>query len=347
MAYPGVKDDFLACSEGRAPSRMPVLSLGLEFHLRRANVTDREARLDVEKMVACQVQAVRDYSEDWAAIFPDDYVEFEPLGLEMRDDENHPTMPVAYLPFTPETLARFRIPDPHKEMRLPIHLEMLRRLKAELGDRVLVMGRIAAPFSALGLVYGIEELMIGLMTQPDLVKDNARFFVDHQIAFGKAQLKAGADLLWLGDCCADSAFLKADHFSEFAFEPAAQTAQALKATGGLLIYHTSETSLAHLSRQVQLPVHAVNCGEGCSVAEAKRRLEPDLCLMGNFDPILLRDGSPEEVAEATERMIRENLPGGRYIFNTGEGVMQNSPPANVAAMLEAAKALAPRAGELV
>jgi len=347
MAYDGVKEDFIACCEGRVPSRMPVFSLGLEFHLRRSGVTDREARLDVEKMVACQVQAMREYDEDWAAIFPDDYIEFEPLGLPMSDDENHPTMPVAYLPFTRETLNRFRIPDPHKKMRLPIHLEMLRRLKKQLGESVLVMGRIAAPFSAVGLVYGIEELMIGLMTQPELVKDNAQFFIDHQVAFGQAQLDAGADLLWLGDCCASSAFCSPDHFSAFAFDAAAEVAQALVAAGGLLVYHTGEKSLAHLAKQVQLPVHAVNCGEGVCIAEAKSALEPKLCLMGNFDPILLRDGSPEQVAEATQKMIGENLPGGRYIFNTGEGVMCNSPPANVAAMLDAAKTLALRAHALM
>lgn len=347
MAYDRVKEDFLACSEGRVPSRMPVFSLGLEFHLRRAGVTDREARLDVEKMVDCQVEAVRCYGEDWAAIFPDDYIEFEPLGLSMRDDENHPTMPVAYLPFTRETLRRFRLPDPHHEMRLPIHLDMLRRLKHELGETVLVMGRLAAPFSAVGLVYGIEELMMGLITQPDLVKDNAKFFIDHQIAFGRAQLEAGADLLWIGDCCAASAFCSPDHFAEFAFDAAAEVAQALTAAGGLLVYHTAETSLAHLARQVQLPVHAVNCGEGVSIVEAKSTLDPKLCLMGNFNPILLRDGAPDQVAQATERMILENSPGGRYIFNTGEGVMCNSDPANVAAMLDTAKKLAPRAGALM
>jgi uroporphyrinogen decarboxylase len=324
---------------------MPVFSLGLEFHLRRAGVTDGEARLDVAKMVACQVQAVRDYDEDWAAIFPDDYIEFEPLGLPMRDDENLPAMPTAYLPFAGETLRRFRIPDPHREMRLPIHLEMLRRLKKELGDSVLVMGRIAAPFSALGLVYGIEELMIGLMTQPSLVRDNVRFFIDHQIAFGKAQLEAGADLLWLGDCCAGSAFLSSDHFSQFAFDAAAETAEALRAAGGLVIYHTAETSLRHLEKQLQLPVDAVNCGEGFRIAEAQEKLAPQLGVMGNFDPFLLRDGSPNQVAEAAEKMIADNLPGGRYIFNTGEGIMQNSPPANVAAMLETVKRLAPRAAK--
>ena len=347
MAYDGVKEDFIACCQGRVPSRMPVFSLGLEFHRRRAGVTDREARLDVDKMVDCQVQAVREYDEDWATIFPDDYIEFEPLGLPMSDDENHPTMPVAYLPFTRETLKRFRIPDPQRELRLPIHLEMLRQLKEQLGESVLVMGRIAAPFSAVGLVYGIEELMIGLVTQPDLVKDNAKFFIDHQIAFGRAQIEAGADLLWLGDCCASSAFCSPDHFSEFAFDSAAEVAGALMAEGGLLIYHSAETSLAHLAKQIQLPVHAVNCGEGICITKVKRALEPELCLMGNFDPFLLRDGSPEQVAEATERMIDENLRGARYIFNTGEGVMCNSPPANVAAMLDAAKKLAPRARTLI
>ena len=53
--------------------------------------------------------------------------------------------------------------------------------------------------------------------------------------------------------------------------------------------------------------------------------------MGNFDPILLRDGSPDQVARAAEEMIREDLPGGRYIFNTGERVMCGAPAVNVAA----------------
>ena len=75
-----------------------------------------------------------------------------------------------------------------------------------MGNSVLVMGRIAAPFSTLGLIYGIEELMVGMLTDPGLVNDNLKFFVDHQIAFGQAQLEAGADSLWLGDCCAARGF---------------------------------------------------------------------------------------------------------------------------------------------
>ncbi|NUQ64276.1 MAG: hypothetical protein HUU20_17540 [Pirellulales bacterium] len=340
MAYDNVRDDFLACSEGRAPSRMPVFALANEFHQRQAGVTYREARLDVAKAVACQVEGVGRYDEDWAIVFPDDYIEFEPLGMPMRDSEDHPTMPLAYLPFDRKTFGRLRIPDATTEMRLPIHLEMLRRLKQRLGGRVLVMGRVAAPFTAIALVYGIEELMVGMLAEPELIHDNLRFLIDHQVAFGKAQLEAGADLLWLGDCCASSKFCSLDMCCRFAFPAAAEVAAALKASGALVIYHTGDASPGYLARQAQLPVHAVNVGEGYRLADVRKAVGPGMCLMGNFNPILLRDGSPDEVAQSAAEMVRENLPAGRYIFNTGESVMCNAPAANVAAMFDAVQRVA-------
>ena len=114
-----------------------------------------------------------------------------------------------------------------------------------------------------------------------------------------------------------------------------------------MIYHTAEPSLEHSEKQIQLPVRVVNCGKSLSIALAKQALDPRPCLMSNFDPILLRDGSPEQVAKATEELMAQSLPGGRYIFNTGEGAMCNSPPANVAAMLDAARVFASRAGQLI
>ena len=347
MAYVGVVEDFRACAELREPGRMPVFALGLAFDLHAGGVTCGESRTNVEKTVQCTLQAVERFGYDWAVVFPDDYVEFEPMGLVMQEDDDLPAIPSGYLPMDRETLGRFRIPDAQKEMRLPIHLEMIRRLKEELGDTVCVMGRIAAPFSALSLVYGVEPLLVGMLEDGDLVRDNMRFFVDHQIAFGKAQIEAGADLLWLGDCLASSNFIRAEHFSAFAFEPAAAVAEALSKAGGMIIYHAAETSLAHLKRELELPVSAVNVGEGVSIAQIKRELTPGKCLMGNFDPSILRDGTPQEVAEATEIMIRENMPGGGYVFDTGEGVMANTPADNVAAMMTAARNLGGRIEDLM
>jgi uroporphyrinogen decarboxylase len=340
MGYPGVVDDLRACCAGRTPRRLPVLALGLEFSAECFSLSCAESRTDVGKMVRCQAESVQRFGFDLVEVFPDDYIEFEPLGLKMTDDPERPTMPTEYLPFEAATLRGFRFPDPQRDLRLPVHLEMLRQTKARVGDTACVMGRIAAPFSALGLIYGIDTLLMAMLTEPDLVKENLRFFSEHQIRFGQAQLDAGADLLWLGDCVADSRFLSPQHVAEFALPAAAEVAAPLTRAGGLVIYHTCETSLPHLRQQVQLPVSAVNVGEGADVARLKHDLATPMCLTGNFDPMLLRDGTPEQVAMAATEMVRRAAPGGGYVFNTGEGIMRNSPVANVEAMMQAARAAA-------
>ncbi|MFH0965427.1 MAG: uroporphyrinogen decarboxylase family protein [Planctomycetota bacterium] len=340
MAYAGVVDDLRACTEFRKPSRIPVFALGLEFDLHVGGVTCGESRTNVEKTVRCTAEMVERFDYDWAVVFPDDYIEFEPLGLRMNEDENLPTMPKEYLAFARGTLRRLRIPDAEREMRLPIQLEMIRSVRAALGDSVCVVGRIAAPFSSIALVYGVEATLIGMLEAQELIRENLEFFVEHQSAFGQAQIEAGADVLWLGDCVAGSRFISAEQYAKFAFEPAARVAENMAKAGGMVIYHTAETSAEHVRLQAELPVDAVNLGEGVSIAEMKARLAVRRCLMGNFDPMLLRDGSADAVAEATERMMRENARGGGYVFNTGEGIMVGTPEKNVEAMMATAKRLA-------
>jgi uroporphyrinogen-III decarboxylase len=338
MAYKGVLDDFKASVEFRRPSRMPVFTTAsLDFDLGWNGLSNEQTRTDVEKMVGYLVESIARFDYDWAWVHPDDYIEFEPLGLKMIADPNRYAMTAEYLPMTRQTLGRFKLPDPAKAMRMPIQLEVLRRVRAALGDTVCVVGRIAAPFSALGVIYGMEALSIAMMEDPGLVQDNLGFFTGHQIAFGKAQLDAGADTVWLGDCNAGSGFVSPRHFEEFAMGPAAEVSAALVKAGGMVIYHTSEKSLPHLKLQMQLPCSAVNVGEGVNIAQVKRDFGIRRCLTGNFDPKLLRDGAPEQVADATERMVRENLPLGGYIFATAEGVMSTTPEKNLRAMMSAAR----------
>jgi len=88
---------------------------------------------------------------------------------------------------------------------------------------------------------------------------------------------------------------------------------------------------------VQLPASAVSVGEGPSINTLRQQLGTKRCLIGNFDPILLRDGKPEQVAKNAAKMVRENAAAGGYIFNTGEGVMADSPTHNVEAMIAGAR----------
>ncbi len=338
MAYSGVMSDIKACVKLRVPPRMPVFALTFEMDLEIAGLSWRHARTDIEKVVQCQLDAVRRFDHDWVMVFPDDYVEFEPLGLPMRDDENAPAMVRSYLPMDHETLSRFRFPDLSSAMRIPMHLEWIRSVKQALGDTVCVMGRVACPFSTLGLIYGIQTLLINVIEDPELVHENMAYFTDYEIAYGQAQLEAGADGLWLGDCVASSRFISLAHYEKYGIPPAAAVAEKLTTPDRLIIYHTCETAIPYLRLQTQLPASAVNVGEGVSMATVRSEIGITKCMTGNFDPLVLRDSTPEEVAAQTVEMIRENLAGGGYIFSTGEDTMQTTPVRNLEAMLNAARA---------
>jgi uroporphyrinogen decarboxylase len=306
-----------------------------------AGLTWGDSRRELEKVVQCQVEAVHKFDYDWVMVFPDDYVEFEPLGLKMRADDNGPAIPTDYLTMDLETLQRFRFPDLKTALRIPMHLDWIHRIKQTFGDTVCVMGRIACPFSAAALVYGIEPLLVGLIDNPGLVRENLAYFSEYEIAYGQAQIKAGADGLWLGDCVASSRFISQKHFSEFAVPAAAQVSAELSTADKFLIYHTCETSLPFLRLQAQLPASAINVGEGVEMALVREELrDVKKCLTGNLDPKLVRDGTPGEVATETAKLIRENLPGGGYIFSTGEDIMQTTPPENVMAIIRTARATA-------
>lgn len=337
MGHPAVRRHFEARCRFESTDYTPVLAMGLEFDWRYCGLTYGDTRQDVDKMVACQQKVADDFGYDLSIIFPDDYVELEHLGMTMSDDPLLPTTALQHLPMDMSTLQLFDQPDLTRVGRCPIHLEMIRRVRELFGDTMLVMGRVAAPYSAMSLVYGIDEVMVNTLAEPELLKANLPWFADHQAAYARAQLDAGADIIWIGDDVASSRFLRLEHYQECAFEAAAAVAQAVRDAGGLSIYQADENSIPHLQQQAQLPVDAVNVGHEVRLADVRQAIGRTRCLTGNLYPLLLRDGTPDQVANTVRTIVSENAPAGGYMFNTSEGITQNSKPENVMAMMQAAR----------
>lgn len=337
MAYPGVVDDLHTCARRGVPSRVPVFALGEEFDVEMFGVDYREYIRSPELMVQCQLNAVERFDYDWILLHPDDYIELEPLGIETIADERMPPAAIRTLPATRETLRHLRLPDPSSEGRMPAHLEALAGIKERYGDELVVAGRVAAPFSAVALLYGISDGLMLIYDDPDLLRHTAEFFVELMTMWGIAQLDAGADAIWLGDCVAASGFLSPQQHADFALEPAARVSDNLRAHGGVVIYHGGEISREHL--ELQAPhFQIINLGEGCDLAEMKAAIGDRVCLSGNADPIALMNCRDlAEVEAETRRIVEAGKPGGGYIFNTGEGIPRQTDPAVVETMVRTAK----------
>ena len=86
-------------------------------------------------------------------------------------------------------------------------------------------GRIAAPFTTLTLILGIEPTLVLMLENPALLRRFEEFFLEFNDRVARLQLEAGADALWLGDCVATSHFISPAQFEEHAAEFAAASAR--------------------------------------------------------------------------------------------------------------------------
>ncbi len=72
------------------------------------------------------------------------------------------------------------------------------------------------------------------------------------------------------------------------------------------------------------------------LAESRRALDPGVCSKGNLSLLLLRDGTPEQVSEATRAMVA-SVRGYTHIHSTADAVLTGTPPENFVAFLRTAR----------
>jgi uroporphyrinogen decarboxylase len=342
MAYEGVMGDIRACVALKKPRRIPVFALSEEFDVKwYGKYTYDEVIQSADKLVEVWGAAVREFDYDWAWLQMDDCIEFEVLGVGCLAEPNIVRATHDYLPATWETVKSLKLPDHARDGRMPVKLEALRRLKTEFGDTLCVVGSNAAPYSSAGLLFGLQTPMMPIYDKPDLLRDTMDFFVELQSRWGIAQIKAGADAIWLGDCNAFSGLLSATRYQEFAAEPCRKVIQAIQSAGGMVFLHNSEVSIPHIELECGLKPDVVSVGPGADLEAVFGVARGKTCIMGNIDPIeVLLRGTPPQVEKEVERVMSIGCAGTGFMLDSGEAVPRDAPVENMRATMRRGHELA-------
>ena len=333
----GVLDDIEKCIRLEKPERTPVFALSQEFDARMSGLTYAEYVTDPGEAIRCQIENIERFGYDWSWLHVDDTIEFEAIGVGTRIEGDIVPVTSEVLPATWETLRSLRQPDPHRDARMPLLLEVIRGVREHFGDRIFVCGRTSAPFSSVGLTFGSAALMLLTVDDRDLLRAAMVFFAELQVEWGRAQIEAGAHGLWFGDCYGASHFISPDTFGEFALEPAKRVIEEYKKMGAIVIVHNSEESEAFFPLLAELGADVISPGPGIDIGQVKDLIGDQVCIMGNLDPInVLAEGDPETVQRET-RACFQKAGGAGYLFDTGECVPRHTPSENMHAMIRAAR----------
>lgn len=266
------------------------------------------------------LQAISDpYREayDWGAAvsFPDD-------GL-----------PEAHAPLLadPDDLDRLKTPDPATGRRMSDRLEAVRRFRERAGGEVPIMGWVEGALAEAADLRGMTNLLVDVYERPEWVETLLERCAQVAIAFARAQIAAGADIIGLGDAVASQ--VSPRMYQQFALPYEQRIFAAVHELGGLARLHICGDTTHLLPLMAQSGADIIDVDWMVDMGAAARTFG-QTAVCGNFDPlaVMLR-GTPDEVYRATIHCMEQG--GARSFSAAGCEIPDGTPLANLRAQAQA------------
>ena len=285
----------------------------------------------------------------------DTYYISEAYGMETTHHEH--ALPTVKRPLFKrlKDSRRLTVPNPESDGRMPVYLAAVERMRSLAGENAAVRGTGTGPFSLSAYLFGEAEFLTQLIDidQGNCSSEDESSYhnlmevtSDTTIAFLKAQIHRGVDIIYMGDSFASSDMISPDFYRRYVFQyhrkVISEITPLCQDYGAYTLLHICGDNRAIFPDFAATGVNMIEIDQKVPLSEARAIVGNNICLIGNLDPASdLLYGTQEHVYDtamnAMNDMRNEKSMCGRYILGSGCFVSQGTPDANLAAMVEAAK----------
>jgi len=298
--------------------------------------------------LACEVtlQPIDEFGFDAAILFSDILITLPAMGIDVAFPDAGPK--IAAPVRTQAAIDALHVPDPEAE--LPYVMAAIKKIKAGLAGRVPLIGFAGAPLTMLtyvvegggskdyahtkAMLYGAPSSAHALLDK--LTRTCATYL--------EAQIAAGADAVQIFDSW--GGIVSPGDFREYPLRYARQVIDQLRASPSFaarpvpIIYFVNGCA-PYLADYASSGADVLGVDWRVAIDEVRRRVGDGVALQGNLDPGALF-ASPEQIRlRVADILARAGATG--HIFNLGHGVLPETNPEHVRAMVTAVKELSTRA----
>jgi uroporphyrinogen decarboxylase len=280
------------------------------------------------------LQPIRRFGFDAAILFSDILVVPDALGQSVAflEGEGPRLDPIS----SGRDLARL---DPAQtRTKFARVFETVQRVRQTLPREVALIGFCGAPWTVATYMVAGEGSSDQSAARLMAYRDRAGFsklidiLVETSIAYLDGQVRAGADALQIFDTWAG--MLPDEEFEAWVVAPTKRIVAELKRRHPAVpIIGFPRGAAANATHYLQATrIDGLGCDTTVPLTQMRKLSESGVAVQGNLDPLLLVAGGP-----ALQHRVRETLqamPGVRFIFNLGHGIVPETPPEHVAQLVD-------------
>ena len=221
---------------------------------------------------------------------------------------------------------------------LPFMINRLKLMQPKINEQghVLKFAVTRGPLNIATFLMGTTEFLLLLAMEPEkaheLLEKIVRFIEDW-IRYQKACFPSIEGILLLDDIVG---FVGEDDCREFVVPYIKRCFSAIDSKIGF--FHNDAFGLTCAPFLREMGVDLFNFAFDHPISQIRELAGPEVALIGNLPPRdVLAAGTPEQVYQATQQMMKEAPDHSRIIWSCGGGIPQNVPTKNLQAFVSAVK----------
>jgi len=307
------------------------------YGLKQFGYRFNEVHVDARKMADAAASTCRLFGFESAIVPFDMGVEAEALGAgvkyyEKEDDQIIYPVISQKLAATVDELEIHIPEDLAHAGRIPVVTQAIRYLKEELGDEVAIGSWVLGPFTEMGQIMDLENLLKMSLKKGKLVNEHLSRMVDYLAQVIDLYIEAGADFITVREMGATSDILSPRMFKKLVLPHLQDLFGRITAVPTVL--HICGNTNPIIELMAQAGANAISVDQKNDLART-RQLVDHVVVLGNYNPYgVLCEGSPEDV----DNTIREVIANGADGVWPGCDIWPTVPPENMEAMMKATRA---------
>lgn len=322
------KERIYAILKGDFFDRPAVTPIFMAWAANFIGRTYRDFYLDGDVLAEAQLAVTRAFNLDQISAISDPWREASAYGVEFDYPADGIGKPRDTLIKTYDDLSRIKPLDIESSERMNQRVESVQKMAAQTGPTHSVLGWIEGPLAEYADLRGLENALMDLMDKPEMFTEAADIIVQNAISFALAQIRAGADMIGIGDAAAS--LIGADLYTEYVLPFEQKLIAAIHEAGAAVKMHICGNIKSIIRYIPQSGADIIDVDWMVPLDQARQLAGPDVTLCGNFDPsAVLLQGSPQDVAKAAKHCIKTG--GNNFILMPGCEVPPATPQENIRA----------------